>query len=727
MNVRLLTPILISCAALAAAGETPAPVERFQRAVALEESEGKIKEALAVYRDLVKEPATPGGLRVRAELRVAACLERLGHVAKARALYTDLAKRGPTWAAVSKAASAALVRLKPRAAPVAATDRLPKGWVKKWCARTNSVDFLVKNADVRTLICELARLGNLDLVLSPEIAGQVTVELRGVSPRSAIEAIVSTVGDFATVEVERILQIVTKASLERRLVTRAYRLAPQAVDLDAKLRAVGPKDRRRAEAAVLAQRERHLKLAGVVQELLASSGISGSSAGFDPASETVFAHCDLAGHAAIARALEKELAPATVKAIAKDARVSVQLVDANVRRAVLDMAKAADSPLFMAGDFQGSVSAVLNQVPFPAALRAIVHVTGDFLVVDTPVGPSILSRSAGEVRLSYRRWALQGDPAAFWRQAHGSLWSGGKKRWPTHPLFYALSELVTGAGESGAAIQYDAGSHAVVSHLSADLASNLRRALVTAGYLSPKARPALKASGERLGVNVRALLQSVASQRKVNVIVSPEVAGQVDLILPAGEPPVLELLSKIVEACGDFSAVEVKPGLYRVAPRSFFERTLTSEVVPVPQAHLAPDELWAAATDLAIASGISGASVLRSQSRGGRWSLVITLPQQALKQLSDLVRASVPGPGLQRALAGQTMFLAGGSTGSGFQLLEVTARCAIKTRELATATLLGSGGAAVAGWSLRVTPHPSKGYVLSADKALDRRVLRIGR
>ena len=660
MNFRLITPLLVCCAAIAAADETPAPVERFQQALALEEREGQVKAALKIYLELVKAPATPKGLQVRAELRVALCRERLGQLDEARQAYDALAARAQTWGQVAKAARDGLSRLDDMAL---AQEKLPQGWLTKNPGR-ETYDLAVKDANIRTLFLELARVAKLNLVLSPQVVGEVTTALKGISIRPVIEALVKTVGDYSLIEVDGILRIITRSSLERQLVTRAYRLTSNQA-LKAKLESATTREAvDQASRALLKHRERQADLSRVVVELVNTSSIPSTAAAFDPASETIFVRSSFAGHESVSKALKGEFTSTPRRTSAGPASprsplVSAHFEDARASVVLLELAKAAGSPLFVGQTARGTTSLVLHEVSFKSALRAIVESTGDYLVVETPAGPSVRTATADQNRGAYRRWPFLGDAAEFWGGAHGSMWGQGEGQLPGHPVWRATSELVANLGQAGASIQFDPGSHALISRLSAGSAADLRQALVQAGYLEPRRPVQLKGGKAMRGVNARLILKYVAEQHKVNVIISPQVWGELDLILPLEGAPVQAVLNQIAMACGDgdFTAEEIGPRLYRVASQASQDRTLTSEVIPVAKEHLSPTDLFVATSQLVATSDVPGSSVLSSKGRDGSWSLVVTLPRRELAEVKALVSSSAPDPQVRQSLAGQTLLV----------------------------------------------------------------------
>lgn len=718
MNLSYLTPILLAtCAALASADEpASSPVERFQSALALEESQGDAGAALAIYRELVTTRDTPAALRVRAELRVAACYERLGQPEEARKRFTELASLAGTWESVAKAARAGVARL----APSDEASPLPKGWLSSWDPTTKRLHFSVKDADVRALLCELARIGGLNLVLAPTIMGSVTTELQRVSPRRAIEAIVETVGHYSLVEVEGILRVVTKGSLDRQLVTKVYRLRPKTDELRARLAdARTPQDVAAAARALVVHQEHHRSLTRVVSELLVTSSVPGVSAGYDGGTEAIFVRCGRNAHAAVRKALARELAPPQPAPRSADPLVSAQFVDASADHALTFLARAAKSPIVLTSQVTGNVTLVLKDVPVHAALRAVTETLGDYLMIRTPIGPRVTTREASEARTTLRRWPLSGDGPRFWRFAHAELREQGKGRWPGHPLTRLLSAIVVSANEPGAEVQYDPGSHALLCNLSDGLAADLRQALETAGYLPPVPRPALEPGERYSNVNLRLLLQKIAARHQVNVIVSPAVRGRASAVLPK-QARAHDLLEQIAMATGDYVVEAAGPDLFRVATRAGSEFSLSTEVVSIPRLHLAPADLFAAVNQLVVASQIAGSSVLCSRSPEGAWSLVVTLPSREQALLGKIVEASVPRKGFRKSMIGQCLLIPGGTKSQAFT---VQAEGAHRVRRAVYPEKPGEQ-TTLDGWTLRLLPDHDRTLLLLAEKGRERRVER---
>jgi len=86
------------------------------------------------------------------------------------------------------------------------------------------VHFAFQNVDVTVVIDAIAKLANANIVVAPEVKGSVTIRLKDVPWRDALETAVKTLG-FTVVEEERgILRVVSPESLVEQLETRAFQL-----------------------------------------------------------------------------------------------------------------------------------------------------------------------------------------------------------------------------------------------------------------------------------------------------------------------------------------------------------------------------------------------------------------------------------------------------------------------------------------------------------------------
>ena len=86
------------------------------------------------------------------------------------------------------------------------------------------VTFSFENEDVKKVVSVIATYSGANIVVSPEVKGTITVNLKNIPWRDALEQIVKTLG-YAVVEEDRdILRIVPRADLQQQLETRVIRL-----------------------------------------------------------------------------------------------------------------------------------------------------------------------------------------------------------------------------------------------------------------------------------------------------------------------------------------------------------------------------------------------------------------------------------------------------------------------------------------------------------------------
>jgi hypothetical protein len=65
--------------------------------------------------------------------------------------------------------------------------------------RPPRITLSARDANVRTIIMMLARYADVNIVISPEVQGTITLDLRDVDPLAALRAVVRTAGDYALV------------------------------------------------------------------------------------------------------------------------------------------------------------------------------------------------------------------------------------------------------------------------------------------------------------------------------------------------------------------------------------------------------------------------------------------------------------------------------------------------------------------------------------------------
>jgi len=86
------------------------------------------------------------------------------------------------------------------------------------------VTFSFENEDIKKVVSVIATYSGANIVVSPQVKGQITVNLKNIPWRDALEQIVKTLG-YAVVQEDRdILRIVPREDLKQQLETRVVRL-----------------------------------------------------------------------------------------------------------------------------------------------------------------------------------------------------------------------------------------------------------------------------------------------------------------------------------------------------------------------------------------------------------------------------------------------------------------------------------------------------------------------
>ncbi|MHC4076955.1 MAG: secretin N-terminal domain-containing protein, partial [Planctomycetota bacterium] len=86
------------------------------------------------------------------------------------------------------------------------------------------VFFAFNNAPIQEVIDTIAKISGANIVVAPEVQGQITLRLKNIPWRDALEAASKTLG-YAVVEEDRgILRVVPRSNLQEDLVTRSFQL-----------------------------------------------------------------------------------------------------------------------------------------------------------------------------------------------------------------------------------------------------------------------------------------------------------------------------------------------------------------------------------------------------------------------------------------------------------------------------------------------------------------------
>ena len=90
--------------------------------------------------------------------------------------------------------------------------------------RPERVTFSFENEDVKKVVSVIATYSGANIVVSPDVKGLVTVNLKNIPWRDALEQIVKTLGFVVVSEDRGILRVIPLGDLQRQLETRVIRL-----------------------------------------------------------------------------------------------------------------------------------------------------------------------------------------------------------------------------------------------------------------------------------------------------------------------------------------------------------------------------------------------------------------------------------------------------------------------------------------------------------------------
>ena len=90
--------------------------------------------------------------------------------------------------------------------------------------RPPRVNFDFPDADIRDIIQTIAKVADANIMISPEVSGTLTVRLKNVPWRDALEEVCKTRGFTVVQERRGILRVVDPATLETQKITRSYQL-----------------------------------------------------------------------------------------------------------------------------------------------------------------------------------------------------------------------------------------------------------------------------------------------------------------------------------------------------------------------------------------------------------------------------------------------------------------------------------------------------------------------
>jgi type II secretory pathway component GspD/PulD (secretin) len=87
-----------------------------------------------------------------------------------------------------------------------------------------SVFFAFENADIQKVIDTIAKISGANIVVAPEVQGPVTLRLKNIPWRDALEAVTKTLGYVVVEENRGILRVVPQSNMKEDLVTKSFQL-----------------------------------------------------------------------------------------------------------------------------------------------------------------------------------------------------------------------------------------------------------------------------------------------------------------------------------------------------------------------------------------------------------------------------------------------------------------------------------------------------------------------
>jgi type IV pilus assembly protein PilQ len=86
------------------------------------------------------------------------------------------------------------------------------------------VYFAFHNTDIQSVVDTIAKISGANIVLSPDVQGSITVRLKNIPWRDALEAAVKTLGYVVVEEARGILRVVPPSNMKADLVTKSFQL-----------------------------------------------------------------------------------------------------------------------------------------------------------------------------------------------------------------------------------------------------------------------------------------------------------------------------------------------------------------------------------------------------------------------------------------------------------------------------------------------------------------------
>jgi len=84
--------------------------------------------------------------------------------------------------------------------------------------------FSFENTDIQKVVDTIAKISGANIVVAPEVKGTITVRLKNIPWRDALDACVKTLGFVVVTEPRGILRVVPAANIQQDLITRSIQL-----------------------------------------------------------------------------------------------------------------------------------------------------------------------------------------------------------------------------------------------------------------------------------------------------------------------------------------------------------------------------------------------------------------------------------------------------------------------------------------------------------------------
>jgi hypothetical protein len=283
---------------------------------------------------------------------------------------------------------------------------------------------------------------------------------------------------------------------------------------------------------------------------------------------------------AVAKATRCTLQPLADGAILVEqpSRVTLQFTDANVRTVLQLLAAYVGANIFIGPEVRGDVTLDVHDAPWDKALETVIHTVGDYRAERRGEIVVIVPRAPG----AHSRWGRETLSAPPWPRFDPGEAPGKKMDLDVKDASLALvCEKIAAA--AGRPITVPAGDArkitlaaqgaswrdllAVVVRSRGQDADHRLRIVERGSAVEVEALP--KNTLQATDANVRTTLQLLANNAGKNLVVSPEVRG--DVTYDIHDFPYDEALEATAFVVGDYATLAESGDLVRIVPRSYLK------------------------------------------------------------------------------------------------------------------------------------------------------------